>query len=46
MAVRDTAMVALSAVGPALLLRGFEGIADWRPPQAPYAAVQAGADQQ
>ncbi|MEU6179991.1 FAD-dependent monooxygenase [Streptomyces coeruleorubidus] len=31
-AVRDTAMAALSKAGPALFLRGFDGIADWRPP--------------
>ncbi|PWI19912.1 monooxygenase [Streptomyces sp. Act143] len=39
MAARDTALTALSQVGPALFLRGFDGIADWRPPQPPYAAV-------
>ncbi|GHA19638.1 FAD-dependent monooxygenase [Streptomyces purpurascens] len=31
-AVRDTALAALSKAGPALFLRGFDGIADWRPP--------------
>ncbi|MFJ7769797.1 FAD-dependent monooxygenase [Streptomyces sp. NPDC097107] len=31
-AVRDTAIAALSKAGPALFLRGFDGIADWRPP--------------
>ncbi|QNP73963.1 FAD-dependent monooxygenase [Streptomyces roseirectus] len=36
-AVRNAAMTALSAAGPALFLRGFDGIADWRPP---YAAQQ------
>ncbi|MFJ8199712.1 FAD-dependent monooxygenase [Streptomyces sp. NPDC096152] len=41
-AVRDTALAALSRARPALLLRGFDGIADWRPPQPPYAATQAG----
>ncbi|CAM5659110.1 Monooxygenase OS=Streptomyces aurantiogriseus OX=66870 GN=GCM10010251_49740 PE=4 SV=1 [Streptomyces aurantiogriseus] len=46
MAVRNTAIAALSQAGPALFLRGFDGIADWRPPQPAYAAVQAGADQQ
>ncbi|MFJ8111503.1 FAD-dependent monooxygenase [Streptomyces sp. NPDC096132] len=40
-AVRDTTIAALSAAGPALFLRGFDGIADWRPPQPPYAAVEA-----
>ncbi|MFJ5730151.1 FAD-dependent monooxygenase [Streptomyces paradoxus] len=33
-AVRDTAMATLSKAGPALFLRGFDGIADWRPPRA------------
>ncbi|MDG9715754.1 FAD-dependent monooxygenase [Streptomyces sp. DH24] len=32
MAVRDAAVTALSAAAPALFLRGFDGIADWRPP--------------
>ncbi|MFD7136551.1 FAD-dependent oxidoreductase [Streptomyces sp. NPDC059894] len=43
-AVRDTAVAALSAFGPALFLRGFDGIADWRPPPSPYAAVQTDVD--
>jgi 2-polyprenyl-6-methoxyphenol hydroxylase-like FAD-dependent oxidoreductase len=30
--VRDTALAALSKAGPALFLRSFDGIADWRPP--------------
>ncbi|GAT81337.1 monooxygenase [Streptomyces sp. F-3] len=38
-AVRDTAIAALSRIRPDLLLRGFEGIADWQPP---YPAVRAG----
>ncbi|MFI8171467.1 FAD-dependent monooxygenase [Streptomyces sp. NPDC085931] len=42
-AVRDTAMAALSKAGPALFLRGFDGIADWRPPQRPYASQQSPA---
>ncbi|MET9679899.1 FAD-dependent monooxygenase [Streptomyces coeruleorubidus] len=42
-AVRDTAMAALSKAGPALFLRGFDGIADWRPPQQPYASEQTPA---
>ncbi|MFJ5971870.1 FAD-dependent monooxygenase [Streptomyces sp. NPDC093060] len=33
-AVRDTAIAALSKAGPALFLRSFDGIADWRPPYA------------
>ncbi|WP_424856855.1 FAD-dependent monooxygenase [Streptomyces sp. SAI-170] len=43
MAVRNTLITGLSAVGPALFLRSFDGIADWRPPQAPYAAGQGTA---
>ncbi|MFG2886508.1 FAD-dependent monooxygenase [Streptomyces sp. NPDC048297] len=39
-AVRDTAIAALSKAGPALLLRGFDDIAHWRPP---YASEEAGA---
>ncbi|MFE1954984.1 FAD-dependent monooxygenase [Streptomyces sp. NPDC059524] len=36
-AVRNAAIRAVGALGPALLLRGMDGIADWRPPQtAPY----------
>jgi hypothetical protein len=42
MAVRDTAIAILSPAGPALFLRGFDGIADWRPPQPPYASVVSG----
>ncbi|GGJ55560.1 FAD-dependent monooxygenase [Streptomyces brasiliensis] len=41
-AVRNTAVAALSKAGPALLLRGFDGIADWRPP---YAARKAPVDE-
>lgn len=37
-AVRNTVITALSRTGPALFLRGFDGIADWRPPQPAYAA--------
>ncbi|MEU8754997.1 FAD-dependent monooxygenase [Streptomyces chartreusis] len=37
-AVRNSALAAVSKAAPLLFLRGFEGIADWRPPQAPYAA--------
>ncbi|MET9450794.1 FAD-dependent monooxygenase [Streptomyces cinerochromogenes] len=33
-AVRNTALAALSQAGPALFLRSFDGIADWRPPYA------------
>ncbi|MFJ8146213.1 FAD-dependent monooxygenase [Streptomyces sp. NPDC096048] len=43
-AVRDTAIAALSKAGPALFLRGFDGIADWRPPMAaPPARTKPGA---
>ncbi|MFE7271094.1 FAD-dependent monooxygenase [Streptomyces sp. NPDC057623] len=42
-AVRNTTLTALSKVAPALVLRGFEDIADWRPPQRPYASRQAPA---
>ncbi|MFH9574795.1 FAD-dependent monooxygenase [Streptomyces sp. NPDC017230] len=42
-AVRDTAITALSKAGPALFLRGFDGIADWRPPVgAPPARTKPG----
>ncbi|MGW7281246.1 FAD-dependent monooxygenase [Streptomyces sp. NPDC054844] len=37
-AVRDTAIAALSKAGPALFLRGFDGIADWRPPMGALPA--------
>ncbi|GGX04134.1 monooxygenase [Streptomyces malachitofuscus] len=37
-AVRDNALAAVSKAAPTLLLRGFDGIADWRPPQQPYAS--------
>ncbi|MCL7426391.1 FAD-dependent oxidoreductase [Streptomyces sp. YS415] len=38
-AVRDALIAAVSKAAPGLLLRGFAGIADWRPPQPPYASV-------
>ncbi|MFD8570212.1 FAD-dependent oxidoreductase [Streptomyces sp. NPDC059639] len=37
-AVRNTVIRAAGVLGPAFLLRGMDGIADWRPPQPPYAA--------
>ncbi|MDF3143086.1 MULTISPECIES: FAD-dependent monooxygenase [unclassified Streptomyces] len=37
-AVRNTVIATLSKAAPLLFLKGFEAIADWRPPQAPYAA--------
>ncbi|MYX99727.1 NAD(P)-binding protein [Streptomyces sp. SID486] len=33
-AVRNSLIAALSTAGPGLFLRGFDGIADWRPPYA------------
>ncbi|GAA2227893.1 FAD-dependent monooxygenase [Streptomyces indiaensis] len=42
-AVRDTAVAALSRAKPALVLRSFDGIADWAPPQRPYASGQTPA---
>lgn len=42
MAVRNTAIAALSLTSSALFLRGFDGIADWWPPQQPYASVVSG----
>ncbi|WP_407700345.1 FAD-dependent monooxygenase [Streptomyces beihaiensis] len=41
-ALRDAALRAVGALGPALMLRGMDGIADWRPPQRrPYATAGA-----
>lgn len=37
-ALRNTAITALTKAGPALFLRSFDGIADWCPPQRPYAS--------
>ncbi|WOX25644.1 FAD-dependent monooxygenase [Streptomyces solicathayae] len=37
-AVRDVLVAAVSRFGPGLVLRGFDGIADWSPPGATYAA--------
>ena len=37
-ALRNAVVAAVSKAGPALFLRGFDGIADWRPPQSPYAS--------
>ena len=36
--VRNTVMSVVSRLGPGLVLRTFDGIADWRPPQRTYAA--------
>ncbi|MFE0177959.1 FAD-dependent monooxygenase [Streptomyces sp. NPDC059002] len=40
-AIRNALVSAASRLGPNLILRGFSSIADWRPPQAPYAAGTA-----
>ncbi|MYW06851.1 NAD(P)-binding protein [Streptomyces sp. SID2563] len=37
-AARDFLMATVSRLGPGLVLRTFDGIADWRPPGATYAA--------
>ncbi|HEY9369175.1 FAD-dependent monooxygenase [Streptomyces sp.] len=37
-AARDAIIAAVSCFGPGLVLRGFDGIADWAPPGATYAA--------
>ncbi|WP_330341310.1 FAD-dependent monooxygenase [Streptomyces sp. NBC_00557] len=39
-AVRDTVIAVLSKAAPALLLRGFDGIAGWRPPYAAQDTVE------
>ncbi|MGW6292150.1 FAD-dependent monooxygenase [Streptomyces sp. NPDC055058] len=42
-AVRDHALAVLAKAAPGLALRTFDGIADWRPPQQPYASPQTTA---
>jgi 2-polyprenyl-6-methoxyphenol hydroxylase-like FAD-dependent oxidoreductase len=37
-ALRDGLIAAVSRFGPGLVLRGFDGIADWRPPLPPNCA--------
>ncbi|MFE4453955.1 FAD-dependent monooxygenase [Streptomyces sp. NPDC056796] len=37
-ALRNALMSAVSRLGPGLVLRTFDGICDWRPPQRTYAA--------
>ncbi|GHG78019.1 FAD-dependent monooxygenase [Streptomyces griseocarneus] len=37
-ALRDVGIAAVSRFAPGALLRGFDGIADWRPPVRTYAA--------
>ncbi|MGW3497799.1 FAD-dependent monooxygenase [Streptomyces sp. NPDC001020] len=39
-AVRNASMAAIAKAGPALLLRSFADIFDWRPPQGPYASAE------
>ncbi|MGW1095027.1 FAD-dependent monooxygenase [Streptomyces sp. NPDC002455] len=41
-ALRDGLMSAVSRLGPGLVLRTFDGICDWRPPQRTYAAGTRG----
>ncbi|MCX4668810.1 FAD-dependent monooxygenase [Streptomyces sp. NBC_01381] len=45
-AVRNILVGAVAGLGPGLLLRGFASIADWRPPQPPYAAGTERAQQE
>ncbi|MFD9444402.1 FAD-dependent monooxygenase [Streptomyces sp. NPDC060006] len=40
--LRDAAITMVSKAGPALFLRSFDGIADWRPPRSPYASDETG----
>lgn len=44
-AVRDHALAALSRAAPGLFLRGFDGIADWRPPQGIAHSSEGGSGQ-
>ncbi|WP_405620433.1 FAD-dependent monooxygenase [Streptomyces sp. NBC_01508] len=37
-AARNTLIAAVSLLGPGVPLRGFADVAEWRPPQRPYAA--------
>lgn len=37
-ALRNTAIAVLSKAVPSLMLRGFDDVAGWRPPQSPYAS--------
>jgi len=37
-AMRDALVSAVSRLGPTLVLRTFDGIADWQPPRHTYAA--------
>jgi hypothetical protein len=42
-ALRTAAFAALNRIGPRLALRSLDGIADWEPPRAAYAAGPRGA---
>ncbi|MFI1098436.1 FAD-dependent monooxygenase [Streptomyces sp. NPDC020917] len=45
-ALRNAALIAAGRLVPGLLLRGFDGIADWNPPATPHgAAPHAGTGQ-
>ncbi|WP_258050181.1 hypothetical protein [Streptomyces finlayi] len=37
-ALRDGLMATVTRLGPGLVLRTLDGIADWQPPQRTYAA--------
>ncbi len=37
-ALRTAALAVVDRLGPRLVLRGLDGVADWRPPVHPYAA--------
>ncbi|MGA5131066.1 FAD-dependent monooxygenase [Streptomyces olivoreticuli] len=37
-ALRTAALAVVDRLGPGLVLRGLDGVADWRPPVHPYAA--------
>lgn len=41
LALRDGAIQAMSKIVPALLLRGFDGVADWHPPAVPQGSPAA-----
>ncbi|MEU9336303.1 FAD-dependent monooxygenase [Streptomyces sp. NPDC048290] len=39
--VRNTVLLVLSKAGPALFLKGFDGIADWRPPRESHTRPES-----
>lgn len=45
-AVRDAMVAAVSKAAPTFVLRGYDGIADRRPPASPYASGQTPAGKQ